>query len=89
MPTQLMMSLKTKKDTGLRWVLYIEAVVKGQEAMVPLLNEAGKPRLFESYQEAIAEKSDRPLSVIGTANANDIKGTVYNIAHTQNVTCLA
>lgn len=85
-PVQLIMPLETKKDTGLRWVLYVEQEIKGQERMVPLLNGDGKPRLFGSYQKAMVEKSDHPLSVVGTANANDIKGTVYNITLAPNVT---
>ena len=78
--------MKLEKDNGLRWVLYIETVIRGQDTMTPLLNDEGEIWLFETYAEAMAEKSEHSLSVVGTAHIDNILGTVYSIVPASSVT---
>ena len=85
MTQQIAMNLDTRTN-GLRWILYIEQEVKGQERMVPLLNDNGEVWFFESYENALIEKSSYPLSVIGTGNPANVQETVYSIVHARNVT---
>lgn len=61
---QLEMDLEGKTDSGMRFALYVEGLVKGQETMVLLTNGRGKVRYFYTYEEAMAEQTTNPLSVI-------------------------